>query len=161
MYSIADLIWLVLALVMLSIDTRGHVPFPSSPLVLEIKVEEKESLRQRRATSTVVLPSSTTGVSNPQHYEAVHTATFMLCKAIPHHQTGLKKRELEVVRTRMRALRRLEIVWGQDDKEAPTNVSTTSLGAPGNGSSLDSIVMEERAQRSFAKALQDGYLLCQ
>ena len=85
----------------------------------------------------------------------------MLCKAIPQHQTGLKKRELEVVRMRMRGLRRLEIVWGQDDSESAMNVSTTSLGAPGNGSGLGAIVVEEKAQRLFSKALQDGYLLCQ
>ena len=41
------------------------------------------------------------------------------------------------------------------------NVSTTSLGAPGNGSGLGAIVVEEKAQRLFSKALQDGYLLCQ
>ena len=156
MYSIADLIWLVLALVMSSVDARGQgqVPFPSGRLVL----------RPRRVTSTVVLPSSTNGVSNPQHYGAVRTATLMLCKAILQHQTGLKKRELEVVRMRMRGLRRLEIVWGQDDfeLEAAVNMRTTSLGAPaGNGSIPDAIVVEEKAQRLFSKALQDGYLLCQ
>ena len=111
--------------------------------------------------STAVLPSST-GVSNPKHYEAVRTATLMLCKEMLQHQTGLKKRDLEVVRVRMRALRRLEIVWGQDDSEASINGSNTSLGAPGNVTDLGgSIVGEERAQRLFARALQDGYILCQ
>ena len=86
----------------------------------------------------------------------------MLCKEMLQHQTGLKKRELEVVRVRMRALRRLEIVWGQDDSEASINGSTTSLGAPGNPTGLGAnIVGVERAQRLFAKALQDGYILCQ
>ena len=113
--------------------------------------------------STAVFPSSSTEVSNLKHYETegVRTATLMLCKAILQHQTGLKKRELEVVKMRMRGLRKLEIVWGQDDSEAALNVSTTSLGVPGNGSGLGAIVVEEKAQRLFSKALQDGYLLCQ
>ena len=116
-----------------------------------------------RPSETVLFPS-TPLMPSPAVFplaEAVRTATLMLCKAIPQHQTGLKKRELEVVRMRMRGLRRLEIVWGQDDSEAAMNVSTTSLGVPGNGSGLGAIVVEEKAQRLFSKALQDGYLLCQ
>ena len=88
----------------------------------------------------------------------------MLCKEMLQRPMGLNKRELEVVRVRMRALRRLELVWGRDDsaREASMNGSATSLRAPGNGIGLGAgIVGEERVQRLFARALQDGYILCQ
>ena len=111
--------------------------------------------------STAVLPPST-GLTNPKHYEAVRTATSMLCKEVLQHRTDLKKRELEVVRVRMRALRRLELVWGQDDSGASMNKGATSLGAPRHGTDLvANILGEERVHRLFARALQDGYILCQ
>lgn len=108
------------------------------------------TLSRSQVPSPVVLPSSTTGVSNPRHYEAIRTAVLMLCKEILQHQTGLKKRDLEVVRIRMRALRRLEIVWGPDGSEAYMN-----------GIGLGASIIEEKTPRLFARALQDGYILCQ
>jgi hypothetical protein len=105
--------------------------------------------------SAAVLPLSTGLAKKPDHYEAVRTATSMLCKEMLQHRMDLKKRELEVVRVRMRALRRLELVWGQDDSEA-------SLGAPRNRTDLvASILGGDRVHRLFARALQDGYILCQ
>ena len=75
---------------------------------------------------------------------------------------GLNKCELKAVRVRMGALRRLELVWGKDDSKTSMNGSATSLGAPRNGTGPGaSIVSEERVQQLFAKALQDGYTLCQ
>ena len=112
--------------------------------------------------SAAVFPPSTGLAKKPDHYEAVRTATSMLCKEMLQHRMDLKKRELEVVRVRMRALRRLELVWGQNDLEASMDGDATSLAAPRNGTDLvASILGEERVHRLFARALQDGYILCQ
>ena len=75
-------------------------------------------------------------------------------------RTDLDKRESEEVRVRMRPLGRLELVWRES--EVSMDESATPLGASGNrmGVSAD-VVGEERVQRLFAKALRDGYVLCQ
>jgi hypothetical protein len=86
----------------------------------------------------------------------------MVCKEMLQHRMDLKKRELEVVRVRMRALRRLELVWGKDGSEAAMNGGAPSLGSSGSGTDLvASILGEEKVLRLFARALQDGYILCQ
>jgi hypothetical protein len=75
-------------------------------------------------------------------------------------RTNLDKRESEEVRVRMRPLNRLELVWRES--QVIMNGSTTSFGASGDGIGIGAnIVGEERAQRLFAKALRDGYVLCQ
>ena len=94
------------------------------------------------------------------NYEAVRTATSVLCEEMLRQRKGLDARESEEVRVRMRALGRLELVWRGDD--VPMNGSMISLGASGTETgAFTGMVGEERVQRMFAKALRDGYVLCQ
>jgi hypothetical protein len=102
------------------------------------------------------------GLPNFTHHEAVRTATSVLCEHMLRQRTGLDKRESEVVRTRMRPLCRLELVWRES--EVSINGSATALGASGSGNGRRigaSMVEEGRVQRLFANALRDGYVLCQ
>jgi hypothetical protein len=93
------------------------------------------------------------------HREAVRAATSFLCKELlrPGQSTGLGIRESEEVEVRMRALARLERVWGKSGASA--NGSVTQLGATGSG--IVSTSGEERERRLFSEALRDGYVLCQ
>jgi hypothetical protein len=94
------------------------------------------------------------------NYEAVRTATLALCEEMLRQRKGLDARESEEVRVRMRALGRLELVWSGSD--IPMNESAISLGASGTETGTStSMVGEERVQRLFARALRDGYVLCQ
>ena len=58
---------------------------------------------------------SLAGPSIPIHREVVRTATSVLCKEIlkPSQSASLEVRESEEVGCRMRALTRLERVWGK------------------------------------------------
>jgi hypothetical protein len=98
---------------------------------------------------------SLAGPSNPIHREAVRTATSVLCKEMlrPSQSASLGVRESEEVEWRMRALARLERIWGKSG--ASTNGSTTQLGSSAN------MAGEERERRLFTEALRDGYVLCQ
>ena len=79
----------------------------------------------------------------------------MLCKEMlrPSQSASLGEREAEEVECRMRALARLERVWGKSGTS--TNGSTTQLGSSTN------MAGEERERRMFTEALRDGYVLCQ
>jgi len=94
--------------------------------------------------------------------EAVRGAAAILCKEMlcPAQNTGLGIRESEEVEVRMRALARLERVWGKSGASA--NGSVTQLGAAGSGiiGGSASAVGEERERRLFTEALRDGYVLC-
>jgi hypothetical protein len=125
-------------------NQHENAPFPSTPLT----------------HGPTVLPSSA-DFSNPMNYEAVRIATSMLCKEM-RQPTGLARRESEKVRDRMRALSKLALVWREDDSEVSTNETATPLSTSGKGMGVGAdVVGEERAQRMFAKALRDGYVLCQ
>ena len=73
--------------------------------------------------------------------------------------------ELEEVELRLRALARLERIWGKGGSANVNGVSNTSGGAvtgfgglsPGGVSSVG----EDRERRLFSEALKDGYVLCQ
>ncbi len=97
------------------------------------------------------------------HREAVRVATAILCREMsrPGQNTGLGIRESEEVEVRMRALARLERVWGKSGASA--NGSVTQLGTTGSGiiSGSASTAGEERERRLFTEALRDGYVLCQ
>ncbi|KAF8630155.1 hypothetical protein AX15_003105 [Amanita polypyramis BW_CC] len=91
-----------------------------------------------------------------EHRELIRTATSMLCREMirrpPHmSKTESGMREWEEVERRMRALTRLERVWGKS--------GTTGQGSP-TGSIL-SPSGEERERRLFGEALKDGFVLCQ
>lgn len=73
--------------------------------------------------------------------------------------------ELEEIELRLRALARVERIWGKSGSTIATGVSNTSgsvvagfgvLGA-GGASSMG----EDRERRLFSEALKDGYVLCQ
>ena len=90
-------------------------------------------------------------------------ATAVLCKEMlrPGQHTGFGIRESEEVEVRMRALARLERVWGKSGAYADGNVAQS--GATGSGiiGGSASMVGEERERRLFTEALRDGYVLCQ
>ena len=106
---------------------------------------------------TTTLPPST-ALPDATHYEAVRTATSVLCEQMLRQRTGLDKRKSEEVRVRMRPLSRLELVWRES--EVSMNGSATPLSASEMRVGA-SMVGEERVQRLFANALRDGYVLCQ
>jgi hypothetical protein len=113
----------------------------------------------RHANGSTTSVSAASGPSNPIHREAVRAATSLLCKELlrPGQSTGLGIRESEEVEVRMRALARLERVWGKSGTSA--NGSVTQLSATGSG--IVSTSGEERERRLFSEALRDGYVLCQ
>lgn len=103
---------------------------------------------------------SPVGPSNPNHREAVRTATSVLCKEMlqPEQRTGLGLRESEKVEARLRALARLEREWGKND--LPGNA--TQLGASRTKRDARAGVSgEEKERRLFVEAVRDGYVLCQ
>jgi hypothetical protein len=73
--------------------------------------------------------------------------------------------ELREIELKLRALARLERIWGKSGSAISNGVSNTSgslvtgfgvLGA-GGASSMG----EDRERRLFSEALKDGYVLCQ
>ncbi|KII87368.1 hypothetical protein PLICRDRAFT_177128 [Plicaturopsis crispa FD-325 SS-3] len=109
--------------------------------------------------------TSLSGPSNPEHRELVRTATSLLCKELvkPPPQLGKSDagaREWEEVEVRMRALMRLERIWGKSGGTAGGSSSQlTNIGA--TSSSGLSAGGEERERRLFGEAVRDGYVLCQ
>ncbi|KAF8634550.1 hypothetical protein AX17_004140 [Amanita inopinata Kibby_2008] len=97
-----------------------------------------------------------------EHRELIRTATSMLCKEMirpPPHMSktewGIK--DWEEVERRMRALLRLERVWGKSGAIGTASSSNISASGPGSLSSAG----EERERRLFGEALRDGFVLCQ
>ena len=84
----------------------------------------------------------------------------MLCKEVakpPLHmsrtEAGLK--DWEEVEMRVRALARLERIWGKSGIGGSS--SNLTLGTPAGVS----VGGEERERRLFTEALRDGFVLCQ
>ncbi|KZT20097.1 hypothetical protein NEOLEDRAFT_1151562 [Neolentinus lepideus HHB14362 ss-1] len=104
--------------------------------------------------------TSLSSPSNPEHRELIRTASSLLCKEMArppvHHSKNGIGREWEEVEVRLRALARLERVWGKSGAQA----SQSSLFGPMSSSGL-STSGEERERRLFNEALRDGYVLCQ
>ena len=118
----------------------------------------------RHANGSTTSVSAASGTLNTVYREAVRAATSLLCKEMlrPGQSTGLRIRESEEVEVRMRALARLERVWGKSGASA--NGSVTKLGATESGivgGTAVSTSGEERERRLFSEALRDGYVLCQ
>ncbi|EPQ56313.1 hypothetical protein GLOTRDRAFT_120867 [Gloeophyllum trabeum ATCC 11539] len=104
--------------------------------------------------------TSLSSPSNPEHRELIRNASSLLCKEmarppVHHSKIGIAK-DWEEVEVRLRALARLERVWGKSG----ANVSQSSLFGPMSSSGL-STSGEERERRLFSEALRDGYVLCQ
>jgi hypothetical protein len=153
-----------------SLDRRS--PSPALPRTSSPASPTRSRQRQRAVSPPTVLTrhanGSTSSISasspfNPMHREAVRVATAILCREMlrPGQNTGLGIRESEEVEVRMRALARLERVWGKSGASA--NGSVTQLGTTGSGiiSGCASTAGEERERRLFTEALRDGYVLCQ
>ncbi|KAJ3795230.1 STE/STE11/cdc15 protein kinase [Lentinula aff. detonsa] len=105
--------------------------------------------------------ASLSGPSNPEHRELIRTATAMLCKETtrppPHMtQTESGRKDWEGVEVRMRALARLERIWGKSGVQA----SSSNVNVGGLSSSGLSASGEERERRLFSEALRDGFVLC-
>ena len=73
--------------------------------------------------------------------------------------------ELEEIELRLRALARLERIWGRSAGANANGVSNTSgnaiTGFGGLGAGGVSSMGEDRERRLFSEALKDGYVLCQ
>ncbi|KAJ7612495.1 Pkinase-domain-containing protein [Mycena polygramma] len=124
---------------------------------------ERTPSQQRPAYANRQFSVSTTSLSppsNPEHRDLIRTATSMLCKEVvkpPVHmsrtEAGLK--DWEEVEMRVRALSRLERIWGKSGIGGSS--SNLTLGAPAGVS----VGGEERERRLFTEALRDGFVLCQ
>ncbi|KAF9075358.1 hypothetical protein BDP27DRAFT_1315932 [Rhodocollybia butyracea] len=109
--------------------------------------------------------ASPTGPSNPEHRELIRTATALLCReslkppaySHGHWNTEAGKRDWDGVEVRMRALVRLERIWG---KSGSGGASGSNLNVNALSSSGLSASGEEREKRLFGEALRDGYVLC-
>ncbi|KIK61777.1 hypothetical protein GYMLUDRAFT_42823 [Collybiopsis luxurians FD-317 M1] len=105
--------------------------------------------------------TSLSGPPNPEHRELIRIATALLCKETvrpPVHmsQSDSAKRDWEGVEMRMRALARLERIWGKSGIQA----SSSNVNVGGLLSSGLSASGEERERRLFGEALRDGFVLC-
>ena len=107
--------------------------------------------------------------ANSEHRDLLRQATSILCKELLNppedNTTGLEVVELEEIELRLRALARLESVWGKNDGADANGVSNTPgsamTGFDGLGAGGASPVGEDRERRLFSEALKDGYVLCQ
>ncbi|KAF5387299.1 hypothetical protein D9757_005754 [Collybiopsis confluens] len=102
---------------------------------------------------------SVSGPPNPEHRELIRTATTVLCKETirpPQHMIERGKKDWEEVEVRMRALVRLERIWGRSSVQA----SSSNVNVNGMSSSGLSASGEERERRYFTEALRDGFVLC-
>lgn len=111
-------------------------------------------------TSTTSLSSA----ASPDQRELLRNATSLLCKELlkppGYNTTGLGVAELEEIEIRMRALARLERIWGKS-RSNPSGSNAAALPTSGLSSSGLSAAGEEREKRLFSDALRDGYVLCQ
>ena len=136
--------------------SRALPPSPHHPQQQQRKVSPSSAMTRHTNASTSSL--SLAGPSDPMHREAVRAASSVLCKEMvrPNNSASIGVREAEEVERRMRALARLERVWGKSG--ASTNGSTTQVGGMGSSANATG---GERERRAFAEALRDGYVLCQ
>ncbi|OCH87395.1 hypothetical protein OBBRIDRAFT_160313 [Obba rivulosa] len=112
-------------------------------------------------TSTTSLGTSP---SSPEFREQIRAASAFLCKEMLKPPSQLSKnslstKEWEDVEVRLRALARLERVWGKSGSAMGSTSQLSSVG--GLSSSGLSAGGEERERRLFCEALRDGYVLCQ
>ena len=151
-----------------------QTPTSPTPLAHGDRVRTRNlNLSAASLFSSVPVNLSTTRNSDlnidPGHRDLLQQATSILCRELlkppGYNTTGLGMIELEEVELRLRALARLERIWGKSGNTNANGVSTTSgsagagFGALGAGGA--SSVGEDRERRLFSEALKDGYVLCQ
>ncbi|KAJ7446686.1 Pkinase-domain-containing protein [Mycena latifolia] len=149
----------------------GLRPSIDSPRRPSFRDESPSPMRPRDRTPSQQRPAyannrqfnvSTTSLSppsNPEHRDLIRTATSMLCKEVvkpPVHmsRTEAGLRDWDEVEVRVRALARLERIWGKSGIGSSSNLT---LGTPAGVS----VGGEERERRLFTEALKDGFVLCQ
>ncbi|KAJ6591534.1 Pkinase-domain-containing protein [Mycena vulgaris] len=154
-----------------SIDSPRRVSI-DSPRRPSFREESPSPVRPRDRTPSQQRPSyinnrhfnvsatSLSPPSNPEHRDLIRAATSMLCKEVvkpPQHmsrtQAGLK--DWEEVEVRVRALARLERIWGKSGIGGSS--SNVTVGTPAGVS----VSGEDRERRLFTEALRDGFVLCQ
>ena len=150
--------------------TRSTSP---TPLARGYTYSKKLNVSTPSLSSSVPANLSNTGGSNsnanPEHRDLLRQATSILCRELlkppGHNTTGLGSTELDEIERRLRALARLERIWGKSGTTNANGASDTSasvvtgfgvLGAGGPSS-----MGEDRERRLFSEALKDGYVLCQ
>ncbi|PVF92803.1 hypothetical protein CPB86DRAFT_877616 [Serendipita vermifera] len=96
--------------------------------------------------------TSTTSLNSSSPYrEVIRTASSLLIKHLARPPPPLKQEDWQDVEVRLRALSRLERIWGRSGGGS----SATAVGsASGYGGG------EERERRLFCEAVRDGYVLC-
>lgn len=98
-----------------------------------------------RTTSTTSLHTSS------PYRESIRTASSLLVKHLARPPPPLKQHDWQDVELRLRALSRLERIWGKSG-------GGSSATAVGSGSAFGG--GEERERRLFCEAVRDGYVLC-
>ncbi|KAJ7765490.1 STE/STE11/cdc15 protein kinase [Mycena maculata] len=106
--------------------------------------------------------------SNPEHRDVIRTATSLLCREVrkpPAHMSRSEggMRDWGEVEVRVRALVRLERIWGRSGSGASVSNVTLTLNSPNTPTMPVGVNVggEERERRLFAEALRDGFVLCQ
>lgn len=96
--------------------------------------------------------TSTTSLTSPSPYrEIIRTASSLLIKHLSRPPPPLRQQDWQDVEVRLRALSRLERIWGRSG-------GGSSATAVGSGSGFGG--GEDRERRLFCEAVRDGYVLC-
>ncbi|KAH7105802.1 hypothetical protein BKA62DRAFT_612758 [Auriculariales sp. MPI-PUGE-AT-0066] len=119
-----------------------------------------QQLQPRRVVTPVYhrQNSSTASLSQPQsspYREAIRAASACLAKEFTRKPPHFALSVWQEVEVRLRALVRLERIWGRSGSGASTGAA---VGAPGSAGLSGG---EDRERRIFQEALRDGYVLCQ
>ncbi|KAJ6518809.1 Pkinase-domain-containing protein [Mycena sanguinolenta] len=138
---------------------RRQSPSPVRPRT-RTPSQQRPGYANRQYSLSNVSTTSLSPPSNPEHRDLIRTATSMLCKEVvkpPAHmsrtEAGLK--DWDEVEMRVRALARLERIWGKSGIGGSS--SNITLGTPAGVS----VGGEDRERRLFTEALRDGFVLCQ
>jgi len=124
-------------------------PSPPSPTP-QRRVVSPIYHRQNSSSASLASPPT----SSP-HRETIRTASAYLAKEFARRPPHFGINVWQEVEVRLRALFRLERIWGKSGTGASTG---TAVGAPGSAGLGGG---EERERRIFLEALRDGYVLCQ
>jgi hypothetical protein len=133
---------------------RNRSPQPHMTRFPSISTSNLPSSSTQRAISPTFHSrnTSTTSLNTSSPYrEVIRTASSLLIKHLARPPPPLKQEDWHDVEVRLRALIRLERIWGKSGGGS----SATAVGsASGYGGG------EERERRLFCEAVRDGYVLC-
>ncbi|KIM34115.1 hypothetical protein M408DRAFT_90900 [Serendipita vermifera MAFF 305830] len=97
--------------------------------------------------------STTSLIASSPFRETIRTASSLLIKHLSRPPPPLKAEDWHDVEVRLRALARLERIWG---KSGGGGSSTTAVGTTASGFGGG----EDRERRLFCETVRDGYVLC-